>query len=195
MKKEQGFTLIEIAVVLIIVGLLLGGVLKGQEIITNARIKNIENSFNSLVQAISIYQERYHALPGDDLYAKLKFKDENGAPIVVNGNGNGEIENSQEHGQFWQHLRAANLIAGSPDDDEGPLNAFGGKTEIGMKEYNFSGMFVRFTSIPSKICIIFEERYDGKKIDPQKGRIQAEENQHLIDNYDINNEVNLLFSL
>jgi len=58
MKKRRGFTLVEMSIVIVIVGLLLGMVLKGKEMITNAKIKNIENSFNSLAQAVSIYQER-----------------------------------------------------------------------------------------------------------------------------------------
>ena len=54
MKKQAGITLVEIAIVLVIIGLLLGGVLKGQEIITNAKIKNLENDFNGITAAISI---------------------------------------------------------------------------------------------------------------------------------------------
>ncbi|HVS27365.1 MAG TPA: prepilin-type N-terminal cleavage/methylation domain-containing protein, partial [Burkholderiales bacterium] len=41
MRKQSGFTLIEIAIVLVIIGLLLGGVLKGQELITSARVRNL----------------------------------------------------------------------------------------------------------------------------------------------------------
>ncbi|HYJ20307.1 MAG TPA: prepilin-type N-terminal cleavage/methylation domain-containing protein, partial [Burkholderiales bacterium] len=40
-RKQQGFTLIEIAIVLVIIGLLLGGILKGQELITSARVRNL----------------------------------------------------------------------------------------------------------------------------------------------------------
>ena len=51
-KMQSGFTLVEIAIVLVIIGLLLGGVLKGQELITQAKIKNVANDFNGLTAAI-----------------------------------------------------------------------------------------------------------------------------------------------
>src|SRR5438876_7367154 len=50
-KRMQGFTLVEIAIVLVIIGLLLGGILKGQEMITQAKIKNVINDFNGIVVA------------------------------------------------------------------------------------------------------------------------------------------------
>ena len=64
--KQTGFTLVEIAIVLVIIGLLLGGILKGQEMITQAKIKNVVNDFNGLTAAVSSYQDRYRQLPGDD---------------------------------------------------------------------------------------------------------------------------------
>ena len=69
MRKNHGFTLIEIAIVMVIIGLLLGGVLKGQELIVQARIKNIINDFNGIASAVYSYQERYRAYPGDDAKA------------------------------------------------------------------------------------------------------------------------------
>src|SRR5438093_8442221 len=65
-STEMGFTLVEIAIVLVIIGLLLGGILKGQEMITQAKIKNVINDFNGVTVAITSYQDRYRAIPGDD---------------------------------------------------------------------------------------------------------------------------------
>src|SRR5256885_676312 len=48
-RKQHGFTLVEIAIVLVIIGLLLGGILKGQEMITQAKIKNVIADFSGLV--------------------------------------------------------------------------------------------------------------------------------------------------
>ncbi|MCC7488982.1 MAG: prepilin-type N-terminal cleavage/methylation domain-containing protein, partial [Gammaproteobacteria bacterium] len=42
-RQQQGFTLVEIAIVLVIIGLMIGGVLKGQEMITNAKVSRVEN--------------------------------------------------------------------------------------------------------------------------------------------------------
>src|SRR4029453_14121815 len=70
---QTGFTLVEIAIVLVIIGLLLGGILKGQEMITQARIKNVVNDFNGITAAYFAYQDRYRAVPGDDVGAATRW--------------------------------------------------------------------------------------------------------------------------
>jgi prepilin-type N-terminal cleavage/methylation domain-containing protein len=65
MRKQQGFTLIEIAIVLVIIGLLLGGVLKGQELINAARVRNIASQIDGVKIAYLGFQDRFRALPGD----------------------------------------------------------------------------------------------------------------------------------
>src|SRR5450759_4610035 len=70
MKRNQsGFTLIAIAIVLVIIGLLLGGVLKGQELINSAKVKNLANDFKNIPVFIYGYQDEFKALPGDDALA------------------------------------------------------------------------------------------------------------------------------
>jgi len=59
--------------VLVIIGLLLGGILKGQEMITQAKIKNLINDFNGVTVAVVSYQDRYRALPGDDKTASTRW--------------------------------------------------------------------------------------------------------------------------
>ena len=58
---QKGFTLVEIAIVLVIIGLLLGGILKGQEMITQAKIKNAVADFSGISAAYYGYQDRYRA--------------------------------------------------------------------------------------------------------------------------------------
>ena len=65
-KQQSGFTLVEIAIVLVIIGLLLGGVLKGQELINSAKVKNFANDFRNIPLYIYGYQDRFKAIPGDD---------------------------------------------------------------------------------------------------------------------------------
>ena len=103
MKRPQsGFTLVEIAIVLVIIGLLLGGVLKGQELIVQARIKNILNDFTGITTAVYAYQDRFKALPGDD---------RNGARWAdlgsTVGDGNGIVDSTDEEELFWADLRKA----------------------------------------------------------------------------------------
>src|SRR3979409_2412890 len=111
-STETGFTLVEIAIVLVIIGLLLGGILKGQEMITQARIKNAINDFNGITVAVTSYQDRYRFLPGDDKGATARWTVQ--APAA--GDGNGVIAGTysatssnppaagEESNLFWQHL-------------------------------------------------------------------------------------------
>lgn len=172
MKKQAGFTLVEIAIVMVIIGLLLGGVLKGREIITNAKIKNLENDYQGVTAAIYSYQDRYRALPGDDSRATTRFA---GNTAVKNGDGNGKIDNTNsrvdpfsatadvEPRKFWLHLRNAGLVAGAADDQQPPLNAFGGLTGVTSGGANIPGLVVGFSNIPQNIANILESQQDDGK--------------------------------
>ena len=92
--RQHGFTLVEIAIVLVIIGLLLGGVLKGQEMITQARIKNVMNDLNGVTSAFFAYQDRYKAIPGDDGSAAGRWSTI--ATTLVSGNSDGAIQGPYE---------------------------------------------------------------------------------------------------
>src|SRR6202162_5353761 len=83
-KLSKGFTLIEIAIVLVIIGLLLGGVLKGQELITGARVRNLISQQDGIKAAFFGFQDRFRALPGDYASASTNI---NGVTIAGDGNG------------------------------------------------------------------------------------------------------------
>ena len=138
MKSQQsGFTLVEIAIVLVIIGLLLGGILKGQELINSAKVKNLANDFRVIPTYIYAYQDKFKSLPGDDNQAQTHLPTVAGV-TVNNGNGNGVIEGSMfdpafkptgEALEFWQHVRLANLAPGpnvQTDPAYVPTNAVGG---------------------------------------------------------------------
>src|SRR5215210_5593314 len=110
-KRESGFTLIEIAIVLVIIGLLLGGVLKGQELITGARVRNLIGQQDGIKAAYFGFLDRYRALPGDFKNAKTTIKD-----TTENGDGDGQILNSgttKEGTLAWEHLAKAGFINGA----------------------------------------------------------------------------------
>ncbi len=148
MKKQSGFTLIELAIVLVIIGLLLGGVLKGQELINSAKVKNMAADFKNVQVYIYGYQDKYKAIPGDHRNADSVL---NGAENGDGGTlGNGLIEGvwnattippTTESGVFWQHVRMAGLASGPTNlNDAGyyPSNADGGI--IGVESVSgFSG--------------------------------------------------------
>ena len=147
MKRHQsGFTLIEIAIVLVIIGLLLGGVLKGQELINSARVKNLAADFKNAPVFIYGYQDKFKALPGDDANVNTHLGTVcTTAPITTcmattgpTGNGviNGmwdSMTTTDESVAFWQHARLAGLAPGETVINLTtylPTNAMGGRIGI-----------------------------------------------------------------
>jgi prepilin-type N-terminal cleavage/methylation domain-containing protein len=138
---EGGFTLIEIAIVLVIIGLLLGGVLQGQQLIENSRVKAATNDFNGLAAAVFSYQDRYGRLPGDDPGAITTRGASWPNAIAAAGDGNGIIDTTlatvftagDEIAPFFSNLRSAGFISGDPTLTGAsalPQNKFGGLTTI-----------------------------------------------------------------
>ena len=133
-KRQSGFTLVEIAIVLVIIGLLLGGVLKGQELINNAKVKNLSNDFRGVSSFVYAYQDRFRALPGDDRAAATHLNGGTNAAAANLGNAriNGawnSVTASDESYLFWQHVRLAGLATGTTNTvaaDYIPRNAEGG---------------------------------------------------------------------
>ncbi len=136
-KMQSGFTLVEIAIVLVIIGLLLGGVLKGQELVNSAKVKNLANDFRSISSFVYAYQDRFRALPGDDRSANTHVNGGVNAttPVAanvgnarINGNWNSVVQTDESY-LFWQHVRLAGLATGTPiigAADYIPRNAEGG---------------------------------------------------------------------
>ena len=112
MRKQAGFTLIEIAIVLVIIGLLLGGVLKGQELITAARVRNLISTQDGVKAAYFGFLDRYRALPGDYNAATANIPG-CGPAVCLNGNNNGQIAGADEPQIAWEHLSKAGFITGS----------------------------------------------------------------------------------
>ncbi len=113
-NKQRGFTLIEIAIVLVIIGLLLGGVLKGQELINTARVRALNNTVDGITAAWFSFQDRYRAFPGDYLTAQSNVNLP-GAPD--GGDANGLVDTDNERARVWVHLEAAGYLTGGYSDD------------------------------------------------------------------------------
>ena len=181
-KRQTGFTLVEIAIVLVIIGLLLGGILKGQEMITQAKIKNIINDINGVTAAMNSYQDRYRALPGDDKNAATRW-----ASTTSSGNGDGVLQDAYlaavpgtltgqtgpESVFFWHHLRLSGFVSGT--GAEHPFNAVSGKmgvqTGAGLSTsaspttapgttLGFGGLILCSGNLPDKISISIDAQLD-----------------------------------
>src|SRR5438128_5858696 len=114
MKKQTGFTLIEIAIVLVIIGLLLGGVLKGQELITGARVLNVIQQQDGIKGAYFGFLDRYRALPGDYANAMNTITGMTAGCNGGNGDGNGHIDAlTNENTLAWEHLSRAQFLTGA----------------------------------------------------------------------------------
>ncbi|HUW51393.1 MAG TPA: prepilin-type N-terminal cleavage/methylation domain-containing protein [Sulfuricella sp.] len=185
MKKSQsGFTLVEIAIVMVIIGLLLGGVLKGQELITNSKIKNAVNDLNGISAAFNAYTDRYRHMAGDD--GPLATLTARGGPwltVTQFGNNDGILTitaaqtftGAGENDNFWQHLKAAGLITGNPADAgiaALPRNAFGGLTGVtAVGVTGMTGNVVCMSQIPGKAAAAIDNQLDDGL--PTTGAIRA----------------------
>jgi prepilin-type N-terminal cleavage/methylation domain-containing protein len=181
---QKGFTLVEIAIVLVIIGLLLGGILKGQEMIVQAKIKNVIADFSGVSAAYHGYQDRYRAIPGDDRNA-------NRWTAGLAGDGNGIVAGTYnfnacpagtglpaggtpESCLFWHHLRLAGFVAGAGTVQ--PTNAMSGMigvqtgdaaatpaptlTEAGPPVTGFSGIIICSANLPDKMAIAVDAQMD-----------------------------------
>lgn len=177
--RQSGFTLVEIAIVLVIIGLLLGGVLKGQELITQAKIRNVANDLNGMSAAVYGYQDRYKRFPGDDNGAAARWTN----PPAVSGDGNARVgatgnagiidcaQSALENCQFWQHLRLAGFIGGDAATKLSPQNAVGGILQAQDGALGLSGLVICTTNLPGKIANAIDAQFDDGK--PGTGQVRA----------------------
>lgn len=123
--SKNGFTLIELSIVLVIIGLLVGGILYGRDLIYNASIRAVVSQYQQYDTAIMAFKGKYNCLPGDCVKAvSLGLGDGNaGNNGVRNGNGDGCIDRWYQDGASsahevlaaWYHLFKAHLISFQPD--------------------------------------------------------------------------------
>jgi prepilin-type N-terminal cleavage/methylation domain-containing protein len=195
-SSQSGFTLVEIAIVLVIIGLLLGGILKGQEMITQAKIKNLINDFNGLAAAMYSYQDRYRALPGDELNANVTARwtgsfggDGNGTFIRGTTAGATDVYNNApavasattaEGNLFWLHLRLAGFVPGSTDvtaaaATQQPPNSVNGIVGVQTSGMGFTSNIICTSNLPDKVAIAVDTQVDdGSAVRGQvRGQLQA----------------------
>lgn len=184
--SQQGFTLIEIAVVLVIIGALLGGVLQGTKLIENSKVKKAVGEINGITAAYNAYQDKYGRQPGDDgNLAAINARGGDWTSVPRAGNLNGAVQvaadvtftGANENWAFWQHLRAASLITGDHTANSGatvyPTNSYGGR--IGVTNASvmggLNGLKVCLSQVPGSSALAMDSQMDDGS--PDSGRLRG----------------------
>jgi type II secretory pathway pseudopilin PulG len=191
-RSERGFSLLEIALVVLAIGILFAGVLSGRELITQAEIKSVVTEFNSVFAAYHTYGDRYGLAPGDDSRATQRWV----SAIARDGNGDGRISGTYEAAapaaanlasfpidssqgeslNFWWHMRLAELVApataGQPIAAQ-PQNTFGGLVGVQMDGAGLSGFTLCESDLPGKVAEAVDAQLDD--MDPRTGLMRAAE--------------------
>jgi len=153
-NNQAGFTLVEIAIVLVIIGLLLGGILKGQELINSARVRAMADQNSGIQAAYFGFIDRYRQVPGD--WPAVNASPALGIPVgqLIGGDGNGRINNTLvEAAAAWTQLARSQFLAGgftpaivAPATEllygtslAAPVNAFNGPLIL-TRNAGFSGV-------------------------------------------------------
>jgi prepilin-type N-terminal cleavage/methylation domain-containing protein len=175
--RQAGFTLVEIAIVLVIIGVLLVGVLQGQEMIENSKTKAIVNTMKGVQAAYNGYIDRFQTIPGDDALATMTAR--GWTQPTVGGNANGVLaaavgqtfaNNAGETQAFWQALRASGFLSGAANGvGPGALPRHGANGLIGVAVgagaagtvYGMPGMVVCASGLSTKQAAAVDVIVDG----------------------------------
>lgn len=138
-SKQTGFTLVEIAIVLVIIGVLLAGVLKGQSLINNSRIKGLVNNMNAVSSSYNGYLDRYQAIPGTEAAAITTARGWATAggvsPLALPVGTTFSNPLVADQLAFWQVLKASGFFVGNQIDTTNPLSATGGLIGVAITPY------------------------------------------------------------
>jgi len=159
--RQKGFTLVELAIVMVIIGLLVGAVLKGQAMIDDAKQKRMMNDLQGISAAYFTYYDRYNAVPGDDLRANARWG-------ITNGDGSGFIS-AAEALVGWQALRYSLLLSGDPATRgaaASPRNPFGGTYNFDNAAFTGFGTtaitrnYISVTVVPGNFAEAVDNKFD-----------------------------------
>ena len=156
-NSNAGFTLVEIAIVMVIIGLLIGGVLKGQAMVQNAKVKRVAKQADEIRAAVMGFYDKYGMYPGDENI--------NSIPPGTDGegNGSGQITGNEQY-EVFRDLQLAGLISGVYNGTSDlPRHAFGDTLRLywidpgpGTAQH-----YIHFYNLPADVCLELDTKYDN----------------------------------
>jgi prepilin-type N-terminal cleavage/methylation domain-containing protein len=190
-RRQGGFTLVEIAIVLVIIGLLIGGILKAMEMVNSAHVRRLADLSSSVQVAYAGFLDRYRQVPGDWTAAGASAAI--GVPITGNGNNNGRLDNPpdffrwNESNALWEQLSKAGFISGNylgtafteptAGNSLAPLNEFGGVVLVGRTpDFEGAAAQVRLNVVLGRRIPVDIARELDVKVDdgvPDQGAVRA----------------------
>ncbi len=117
-NSKDAFTLIELSIVLVIIGLIVGGVIGGKSLIHSAKIRQISSDVMAIQTAINTFYLQYDAIPGDMRDASDYWPNCATPTANCNGNGDGAPSSHAERYRLWQHLALADIYPNSLTGEE-----------------------------------------------------------------------------
>lgn len=189
-RRSKGFTLVEIAIILVIAGMLIGGILRGQELVVQARAKSLINDFSGVSAASLAYRDRYRAWPGDDETADQRWSafgaQRGSGDAIVQGNYNdvatypfsvNASTGAGESSNYWWHLRIAGFVFGSFSGTGAadlPTTAAGGILGVqwgsGITNF-FPGLMACANAVTDRMVQTIDAQLDDLR--PDAGQLRA----------------------
>jgi len=178
-NDKKGFSLVELAIVLVIIGLLMAALSKGKAILENARIKRVIGDIESVTSAYNTYYDLYSAYPGDDKNASGRWASvaDGDGDSLIEDTGGGDCDTDPADGnecnEVWQALRAALMGQGDPTDsaeDALPTHPLGGMMWInnslndtgGIPDFGVIGdrNYIGISNLRGDIAEVIDDRFD-----------------------------------
>ncbi|MDR2782132.1 MAG: prepilin-type N-terminal cleavage/methylation domain-containing protein [Holosporaceae bacterium] len=135
-NTNKGFSLIEVAIAVVVISIVASFVMKGKELINSAKLRSVINQVNTFKVAVQGFVDKFGMLPGDFNAAHEMILDS-----LQNGSGNGVISSVEDAKRFWQHLVASDLISIELVDSY-PVSKVGGYYSVSSNIPDHPGVWI-----------------------------------------------------
>jgi prepilin-type N-terminal cleavage/methylation domain-containing protein len=150
MKTGSGFTLLELAIVLVVIGLVAGGITVGSRLLHNSKIRSVSTQLDAAKTAMNTFYLKYNAWPGDMDRASQYWPGCDAVPANCDGDNNKEIEPPDDEDiRGWQHLSLAKLIPDAMTGLSGGATKFVLGSNVPATDIDNAGLWLRYYQFTS----------------------------------------------